>query len=245
MAGKPREEAAVPDLIEVPGALAVPSSADVLYRSRGEEIGLERPLFTGDVFTDVEMIDGTRSDVLLVQHPCSMRGGKTLRNRLSVCPIAKQKSCAFSDWPTTYVDFMLLPNLRTDGAFVAACFRDAEPVPSERLLRDKRLAVLSENGIAVLQQRYVHHLTRVVVEIQTLQDHIRPQLVEAELEEDWIEDACYASGSADREMIDDAALRFQEFLGEADSELRTMLKSPGSQSVVRQRVRAEIKSRFR
>lgn len=218
---------------------------DLLYRARGEEVTAARPLFTGDVFADVTLTSGQKADVVLVQHPCSMRGGKKLRPRLSVCPLGRQRSCEPADWPNLYADFMLLPDVRDDGEFEAACFRDAEPVDTAELGRERRIATLSDVGMAVLQQRYVHYLTRVVVDTPTLQEHIRPQVVEAELEEDWVEEAWIAGGEGNDEALAGYSLEFQEFLGEAGSELRELLSQTASQGVVRQRVRAEIRRRFR
>lgn len=234
-----------PGLVESRGVLAYPTSSEILYRARDEELTVARPLFTGDVFAGVTLTSGVEADVVLVQHPCSMRGGKTLRKRLSVCPVSRQKLCEVADWPNQYVDFMLLPDLRDGAGFEAACFRDAEPVATTELRRDRRIATLSDIGIAVLQQRYVHHLTRVVVDTPTLQEHIRPQVVEAELEEDWVEEALSVDDRKDDDVIAAHSLAFQEFLGDADSELRELLSRTASQGVVRQRVRAEIRQRFR
>lgn len=50
---------------------------DALYRARGDEVSQTRPIFTGDVFTGVQLPGSTGSvkarSVVVIQHPCSMR----------------------------------------------------------------------------------------------------------------------------------------------------------------------------
>jgi hypothetical protein len=58
-------------------------------------------------------------------------------------------------------------------------------VTSTELTFDRRVAILSETGLLVLQQRYVHHLTRAVMQLERLERACGHVLAEAELQEEW------------------------------------------------------------
>ena len=62
--------------LESPHAEGIPRW-DALYRARGEEVSETRPIFTGDVFTKVQLPGSTGNvkarTVAVLQHPCSMR----------------------------------------------------------------------------------------------------------------------------------------------------------------------------
>lgn len=109
-------------------------------------------------------------------------------------------------------------------------------VPREELMRSRRKVVLTQNrGILILQQRFVHSLTRVVVGLDTLLQEEAHVLEEASLEEDWLTDLCEES------TLDEGIKRFAEFM---DSGLRGDLLDPTKRAAVRKSVRGEIDRRL-
>lgn len=202
-----------------------------------------RPVLTGDVFADVE-VPGAPPETglaMVVAHPCTMRkAGGALRDHLAVSRIRNYPQVQFEQWRTGHFRVLPLPDL-TSVDSVAADFELIAPVHPDALALDRRVACLSDYGLGVLQQRRVHHDTRVVVDIDILHAQMAPNLEEADLLHQWLEEL--VNDVASDEEIAEQTSRFNEFLGPADSELRTMLLLPINRADVRRRVRQEIGAR--
>ena len=85
-----------------------------LYRARGDEVAATRPIFTGDVFTGVELSGSTGKikarSVLVLQHPCSMRtNGVDLAWKVLVAEVANRKELDEQSWVGGHFNLMPLP----------------------------------------------------------------------------------------------------------------------------------------
>lgn len=213
--------------------LAAPKDDDDLYLYRGAVVSSARPVLQGDVYS-VETSDGL---VMVVTHPCSMRqGGGALRERLAVVEVVEYMHLPESQWKG-HVNVMPLPNLFEDGRHFAGDLRLINTMVTTDLIAGERVACLSEDGIQLLQQRHAFHLTRVAIDLPTLYEHSAPILVEAELEEEWV-DALDSS-------LPNVVAEFQGLLGgDEEGSLRRQLHAPHTRAGVRRHVRQEIARRL-
>lgn len=174
----------------MPDELEAPESADQLYAARGMEIPAARPYMQGDVFADVEIpgVDGGGLAAILA-HPCALRSdGVSLFDRLQVARVEPGHVVPLDRWATGHFKKMPLPAMAPDDAErdYAVIFDLAGRVETGALRVDSRVACLSPFGIALLQQRQVHHLTRYVVPSVDLHATCANVLAEAELLEEWL-----------------------------------------------------------
>lgn len=148
--------------------LAQPRSAEDLYLARGEDVSPARPVLPGDVFADVDIGVEHDGHVLVVAHPCSMRGaGGRLRPRLAAAPIRNSQDIPFEIWPAG--NYNVFPLRELFERAKAASLLELSAASRDGLEHGERVACLSEHGIYVLQQRLVHSLTRVVVGLDQLE----------------------------------------------------------------------------
>jgi hypothetical protein len=215
--------------------LATPRSVDDLYLARDEEVSPARPLLTGDVLANVDI--GVEHDGhIVVAHPCSMRGARgQLRPRIGAAPIRSYQDVRLEDWPSGHFNVFPLPELFDQAQAVRLL--ELGTARREDLVAAQRVACLSDYGVYLFQQRFVHSLTRVVVGIEQFEDATGHVLAEAELEEEWVERLAELDSA---ESIANQVAEFQDFLG---ADLRNDLKIPERRSGVRRAVRQEISSR--
>lgn len=223
----------------MPGTgLAAPASSGELYRAYGSEIPIARPLLTGDVLTDIS-IDAENHDgtVIIVAHPCSIPGARgRLLARIVVAPIRRYQAVPFEQWPLGHFKVMPLPRMlgETDETWRAAYLLELTAVRSERLDRGRRILALKDRGIHVLQQRLVYSLTRVEVGLEKLHEQTAHVLLEAELEEEWVDELV---AEAERDQLELESEAFTQFM---DDGHRDALKDPTRRSDTVRLVRAEI-----
>lgn len=100
--------------LEYPGAPGVPDWSS-LYRARGDEVVRYRPVFTGDVFENVQVQglgQARTKNVILLQHPCALRSnGVDLHPRLMVAEVRQHRVIPVEDW-TGHISKMPLPDLK-------------------------------------------------------------------------------------------------------------------------------------
>lgn len=217
--------------------LEEPEGDDDLY-VRGDDLSPFRPILTGDVFTDVPLSDHDEPQtVMLIGHPCTMRGRSgQLRSRLPAALVLPFGGLAYAKWPRGHYSHFPLLGGQGLAESMSAHLDDWAMVPREELMRSRRKVVLTQNrGILILQQRFVHSLTRVVVGLDTLLQEEAHVLEEASLEEDWLTDLCEES------TLDEEIKRFAKFM---DSGLRGDLLDPTKRAAVRKSVRGEIDRRL-
>lgn len=166
-------------------ALQTPPGAEAghwhsLYRAVGEEVNPHRPVFTGDVFE----LGGRR--VAVLQHPCALRSnGVDLQRSVLVAEVQGSQYLNADQWTGNY-RVMPLPTLGFGGeSHSRIAFVKLDVVSDKQLLEAQRLACLSEVGVNLLLQRWVHHNSRVVVPTHDYQEATGGPFEEAELVEEW------------------------------------------------------------
>jgi hypothetical protein len=229
--------------------LGVPETEDDLYLARGDEGSPHRPVLQGDIFESITIpgVETPHSHALVIAHPCSMRAGALVKPRLQMLPVIRHDGLPFSQWARGHFGVFPLPNLLFDGDHYAASFEESGMVPTAELSLDRRICCLTEGGLLLLQQRYVHHLTRVVVPRFRLKQVSGPMLTEVELQEDWngnLVEARVERGEDRDDALADEASAFHDFIrsteGEGELSLQEQLRDPLKQSDVRRKVRQEI-----
>jgi hypothetical protein len=232
----------------MPGELEAPNDWDELYLARGDEVAHERPVFTGDVY---ERQATARADdlelptaLLVLQHPCALRSnGVDLVARLLAAEVTPYELLPREKW-TGHFKVMPLPKLHAeDGALDhhAARFNEVLVIKPEQLASYERIANLSEVGVNLLLQRWVHHNSRVIVPTHRFAEVTAGPSAEAELAEEWVV-ARIAQG-----MTEEAALReCHEFLRaspSADAPTRQKaLEDPQRRAEVRRAARSKVKA---
>jgi hypothetical protein len=232
--------------------LGAPEAEDDLYLARADEVSPYRPILQGDIFESVTIagVETPHSHALVIAHPCSMRAGPLLKPRLQMVPVIRHDGLPFSHWAKGHFGILPLPNLLLDGDHYAASFEETGMVSTADLMPDRRICCLTEGGLLLLQQRYVHHLTRVVVPPYRLGQVSGPMLTEVELQEDWNTELVYARverGEDSGDALAAEAKAFHDFIRSAGREgevsLQVQLGDPLKQSDVRRKVRQEIARR--
>jgi hypothetical protein len=174
-------------VLEAPGSDEAPEFAS-LYRARGNEVARHRPIFTGDVFSGVA-VEG-RSEtakVIVLQHPCVIRRGVDLTPRLLVAEVVPAPAIAPSKWSAGHYRQLPLAELDPTGSpkDFAALLDQYHLVKPDDLLLHLRLATLSQQGVNLMMQRWVHHNSRVIVPTHEYHKTTSAQFEEADLIEDW------------------------------------------------------------
>lgn len=224
-----------------------PAHWSKLYRSLGDEVVAHRPIFTGDVFLDsvIGLPEGgvITIDSIILQHPCALRtDGVHLNPRILVAEVRDYKFVANSQWLGLYKR-MPLPDLNTTGPGAepqhrAALFEELHLASPQRLGR--RVASLSQFGVNLLLQRWVHHNTRVVVPTFTYQEQTGGVFEEAELVEDWCSemDGVVNSEQATR----DAVAWMRQPVAEGGPMRQVLLVDPQQRNQVRKDMRTHLRA---
>lgn len=222
---------------------------DALYRARGDEVSQTRPIFTGDVFTGVQLPGSTGSvkprSVIVLQHPCSMRtNGVDLSWQVLVSEVANRKEINEAGWIGGNYNLMPLPNIRPNvtnqSKHQAANFDNLYAVAPEVLTLPERLASLSAFGVNLLLQRWVHYSSRVVVPTRNFHEQTVAFYEEADLIEEWCEES-------NAEDLKAASASCVAWLREDrnGTTYQEMLQNPQSHSMVRRTLRDAMKERKR
>lgn len=175
--------------LEAPGTPEAPDWGS-LYRARGDDVSGSRPIFTGDVFMDVSCTFGeaeSRKSVLILQHPCALRiNGVDLVPRLLVAEVRESPFVPRGEWKGRY-KLMPLPELSQAGHF-GAHLHEPYLVEASTLQPNNRIACMSQVGVNLLLQRWVHHNSRVIVPTFEYLKVTAEQFEEADLIEDWCDE---------------------------------------------------------
>jgi hypothetical protein len=234
------------NILEYPGAPGLPDWGS-LYRARGDEVQARRSIFTGDVYLKVEVqtLGATRTrPVMILQHPCALRSdGITLHPRLLVAEVRTHPLIAAEDW-TRHVSKMPLPELIPDATsgkrHQAAFFDDLYLVAPENLIPEKRIACMSQTGVNLLLQRWVHHNSRMVVPTWQYQETSSGAYEEADLIEEWCEERMQADVTAAEATVDAMTWLREDLDGVQTRQQR--LGDPQQQSAVRREMRGALRA---
>ena len=173
-----------------------PDESSALYLARGIEVSASRPVMTGDVFEDVVIpgVDGVRGPALVLAHPCAIRDGAHLRDRVMMCAVRKGAPIRSEHWLGNF-GVMPLPDLLHDGGLKhRAVFDLAGRVATADLDLARRRACLDEQGIVLMLQRLTFSYTRLAVDVEALHESIAHVLEEANLLEEWVEERAASVG---------------------------------------------------
>ncbi len=218
---------------------------DAIYRARGEEVSTTRPIFTGDVFTGVQLPGSTGKtkgrSVVVLQHPCSMRvNGVDLAWQVLVAEVTNRKEIAEQGWVSGNYNLMPLPAIRPEAAnqsqHQAADFDNLYTVAPATLT--SRIASLSPFGVNLLLQRWVHYSSRVVVPTHTFHEQTVAFYEDADLIEEWCDAATGDDLRAETRMFLDW-LRADR----GGSTYQELLSNPQSHSMIRRAMRQELRER--
>lgn len=220
--------------------LEVPDDTDALALARGGEVNPLRPLFTGDVITDVEVpiFGDSPGCVAVLSHPCAMRRGADLAPVLHVAPVSEYQA-GRAVWEG---HFRVMPLGEVAGFPNAAIRLDQMTlVRSETLDPDRRVFCASRPGVNLLRQRLVHHLTRVIIDTPTFDEEAAPAHEEIDLMEEWLETAAAALVG-----VADASAHFHEWIREVEngSPRQERLKDPQAVAGIRRAARSAARERY-
>lgn len=227
--------------LEAPGTREAPDWAS-LYRARGDEVSEARPIFTGDVFSNVAILgnEGTPITALILQHPCALRtDGVNLVRRLLVAEVQESELIPFSQWNGRY-KVMPLPVLIGQTHYVAQ-LHEPHLVTPNVLDSATRIACMSQVGVNLLLQRWVHHNSRVIVPTANYQRATVEQFEEADLLEDWCDERAVTAEEVSTQMM--AAHDWMR--GESSSpgkRWQELLQDPQTRGVVRTAMRQYLKA---
>ncbi len=160
-----------------------------LYQALADEVNPSRPVFTGDVFSEVDIPGVGIKAAIVIGHPCSIRGvAGRLVERTPVAAIREHELVAPERWAEGYFKLFPLPGLPLPGNYHAAQLDQFGLALTADLTSADRLACLSHPGINLLQQRLVFHQTRLAVPTQEFQRAFDHTYEEADLLEEWATD---------------------------------------------------------
>jgi hypothetical protein len=223
--------------------LETPTPPELMYMARGDDVDPFRPLFTGDVYKRRES-GGNTNVVVVLQHPCALRiGGVDLVPNVLSAPL-KPSSRHRSDWAKESMRVMPFPALE-HGADFSADFVGVVLIPSADFATAwERIAILSELGVNLLVQRWVHHNSRVVIPTITYNAQTAGPFHEADLEAEWcwsLSSTTPAGISVEHDFHD--WLRQPWSVDETQSR-QEILDDPQKRAGVRRAMNAEIKNRL-
>jgi hypothetical protein len=206
----------------------------ILYRARADEVSQARPVFTGDI-----LAQGT---LIVLQHPCALRvGGVNLAERLLVARVEGFPLIPLSRWVGNFRK-MPLPELwpgRLEEHY-AADFVNLDFIKSSDLELTERVACLSQVGVNLLMQRWVHHNSRVIVPSHDFQVVTSGPFEEAELTEEWCEERVLAGGDLATSMSE--AHAWMRADGGDGVSRQKLLDDPQRRSRVRLEMRQHLRS---
>jgi hypothetical protein len=215
-----------------------------LYDQRGD-VAWARPLLQGDVFDGIVLpgFGEKPMKVQIVSHPCAMRTGANLTQRVTVAPVEPHAAVSGTAWDGS-LRIMPLAEL-SHGEHFATRFVDITAAPGQLLTRPRRIATLSHLGIYVLQQRLIKHYTRVEMPLELLRRESAAVLTEAVLQWDWLEEVLTDAELGNESAIEAEAKVFDNWLGEGSPSCRELLRHEVHHSDVRRRVRHASRERAR
>lgn len=229
-----------------------PVDAEEIYLDRGGDIDPYRPVCQGDIFLDVEIPGLDRGHgVMVIAHPCVMRAGPRLRPKATVIPVVAYERVPFESWPTSHLRVFPLPALdpsQPDRAH-AARFDEFGTVPTDALDLDRRVAMLSQRGVLLLQQRFIHSVSRAEIPLSILLEASAAVFEELELQENW--NLTFVAPRAESrqqagELLATESQAFDEVMlsGPDGANLRERLQVPAARAEVRRAVNQAIRERI-
>lgn len=200
--------------------LDAPGSSEDLWSCTGSRnIPAHRMLMQGDVITT------EAGPICIISHACSIRRGTELHDTQIVAPIREHpipQQHLKQQWNGNYDWIPLSGAPISDIDDPAAYVRELRSDPTTSLLQGDRIAVMSDTGIHLLQQRIAHHLCRTIIDLKDLAEHSAPVLAEVELHEEWVEALGPHSEDEFHRLLDADGRKLRNALNEARTRPETM-----------------------
>jgi hypothetical protein len=134
----------------------------------------------------------------------------------------------------------LIPTKNASRRHQAALFTEIYLASPEALLAGTRIACLSQTGVNLVMQRWVHHNSRVIVPSWQYQEVTSGPFEEADLIEEWCEDQV-----SDKVTVQEATNEAMKWLREGASTgvmRQKMLDDPQQRSAIRREMRVQLKA---
>jgi hypothetical protein len=173
-----------------------------LYLASGESCEIDRPLFQGDIFTEIPLpvlpktaptigksqIEFVESIAMVVPHPCQCYYGDKLRPAITVAPVTQVLNYDnFGKDRDGKRDAFALPDLMGgEGVSYIANFGKLVSLPSSYLELSKRIACLTHMGIGLLSKRFIRFQSRVPSQLAQVMAFSQDQWNEAYLMQAWV-----------------------------------------------------------
>ena len=220
--------------------LVAPHGDDELWDLDEEALRL-RPYMTGDVFAGVDDGDGEPIAVMIVGHPCVIRGSRGRLSRRVPCCVVKQMQdeMPYDQWPEGRFDRFPVPDALSLGERHAAYLLEWRSAQHGELKRGQRRGTMTDRGVYVLLQRFTHAITRCAPVLADFEAATVNEMREAELEYEWV--AELVSDPANDAEVYGLVREFHTFLDEGGH--RALLTDEGGDARLRAVVRAELKRR--
>jgi hypothetical protein len=220
--------------------LAAPRDDAELYDLHEEALEL-KPYMTGDVFSDVAGDGDETVPVMIVGHPCVIRGARgRLMTRVPCCVLKPvEKDIAYAQWPEGDFDKLPVTSALGLGDRQAVRLLEWRSVHHKQLPRSRRRATMTERGVYIVQQRFMYAITRCAVWLSEFEKSSRHVMREAEMEYEWVADL--VDDPTDEKEITKLVTDFHKLLDQNDN--RKLLLQEGGDSTLRAIVRRAIKDR--
>ncbi len=212
------------------GELIAPEGDDELFDCDEEALAL-KPVMTGDIFLGVRVPGEPQpADVMIAGHPCTIRRGAILAERVPCARIVDHQWVPYHRWPNYDKSHFPLSGGAGVGEDRCVALWDWLGVPAIELLRSRRQTTLQDQGIYVFLQRLIHSFSRFAPPVSVLREASGHVLAEAELEYTWMLELF--DGEPDSSEMQALIGEFDAFMGAEDR--RTLLRHD------RKRVSAQV-----
>lgn len=216
----------------------LPSAKDLYdYRLSDEGgIPLWLPHNQGDVFSNIDLRHITGEDerghAMLFLHPCTMRKGAILTDRMTVIAVRSKSLKKPVDDPVKWAaEYSVIPLPDFSGAG-RDCFEGVlahiGTIPTGDLDRADRVAVFSDLGRSHMLHRVIYYLTRDAIPTLRLQETTANVQAELQYQGDWTSKASRSQTLKTEDDIRAIEAEFQERLSQplaSGETLRAMLGS--------------------
>lgn len=207
-----------------------------LYLAVGPDVNPYRPLFTGDIYTEVDIPGVGTSPAVVIGHPCSIRGRHgSLSERTPVATVEVHEELPVTRWSNGYFNRMPLAGLPLGGGFHVARLDQFGLALTRELLDGQRIACMSHPGINQLQQRMVFHQTRLEVPTHQFQGAFDHTYEEADLLEEWTTDLA--------DIDERPGSSFESWMREGDPSRQDRMVVHEERAPIRREMRAAITRR--
>lgn len=193
------------------GKLIAPEGDDEILDADPEALAY-KPVMTGDVFVGVTVIgEELPIDVMVAGHPCTIRRGVSLVERVPCVRLVEHQWFPYESWPRRDQRHFPISAAAGLGTGRCASLFDWVSIPSAELVRSRRRLTLQDQGIYIFLQRLIHSFSRFAPPISTLREASGHVLAEAELEYTWVLDLY--EGDPDSPELVEVVREFDDFLG--------------------------------